>query len=55
MDTRDLNYAGYFTQGDVKEAAVDDYTSHNTQQLSLDGVERLLRTLPEIRAALKSR
>jgi UDP-glucose 4-epimerase len=55
MDARDLNYAGYFTQGDVKEAALDDYTSHNTQQLSLTGVEKLLRTLPEIRAALKNR
>ena len=55
MDARDLNYAGYFTQGDVKEAALDDYTSHNTEQLSPIEVEKLLRTLPEIRAALKSR
>ncbi len=55
VDARDLNYAGYFTQGDVKEAALDDYTSHNTEQLNVSQVERLLRTLPEIRAALKNR
>jgi UDP-glucose 4-epimerase len=55
MDMRDLNYAGYFTQGDVKEAALDDYTSHNTKQLGLSEVETLLHTLPEIRAALTSR
>jgi UDP-N-acetylglucosamine 4,6-dehydratase len=53
MDTRDLNYAKYFTEGDRKEAAEDDYTSHNTQRLSAVQTEKLLRTLPEIRAALR--
>ena len=53
MDTRDLNYAKYFTEGDRKEAAEDDYTSHNTQRLSVAQTEKLLRTLPEIRAALR--
>ena len=53
MDTRDLNYAKYFTEGDRSEAAIDDYTSHNTQQLSVREVTALLRTLPEIRAALR--
>ena len=52
MDDRDLNYATYFTEGDKKEAWLDDYTSHNTRRLSVPQVERLLVTLPEIRTAL---
>jgi UDP-N-acetylglucosamine 4,6-dehydratase len=55
MDTRDLNYAKYYTQGDTQEAVVDDYTSHNTQRLSMSQIERLLRSLPEVRAALPTR
>ncbi len=55
MDTRDLNYAKYFTEGDRGEAEIDDYTSHNTRRLNVREVERLLRTLPEIRAALRHR
>lgn len=55
MDARDLNYAKYFTEGDPEEAAVEDYTSHNTQRLNVREIEALLRTLPEIRAALSDR
>ena len=54
MDTRDLNYAKYFTEGDTDEAGLDDYTSHNTRRLNADEVERLLRTLPDVRAALQA-
>jgi len=53
MDDRDLNYASYFTEGDVKEAELEDYTSHNTDRLSVSGVEKLLRSLPEIKALLR--
>jgi UDP-glucose 4-epimerase len=52
MDDRDLNYAKYFTEGDAKEAELDDYTSHNTKRLDVKEVEELLLTLPEIRRAL---
>jgi UDP-N-acetylglucosamine 4,6-dehydratase/5-epimerase len=55
MDTRDLNYAKYFTEGDRHEAETNDYTSHNTQRLEVAAIERLLRTLPEVRGALKQR
>jgi len=55
MDARDLNYAKYFTEGDRGEAAIEDYTSHNTRRLNVREVERLLRTLPEIRAAVRHR
>lgn len=48
MDDRDLNYDKYFTEGDMMEAALEDYTSHNTRQLSIAEVEQLLRSLPEV-------
>ena len=48
MDDRDLNYNKYFTEGDLKEAEQDDYTSHNTTRLSVADVEKLLLTLPEV-------
>ncbi len=53
MDDRDLNYSKYFTEGDTAESAMDDYTSHNTEQLDVAGVERLLLTLPEVQDELR--
>jgi UDP-glucose 4-epimerase len=54
FDDRDLNYGKYFTEGDVEEAAVDDYHSHNTYQLNKQELKELLLTLPEVREALDS-
>ncbi|MBU1003178.1 MAG: polysaccharide biosynthesis protein [Proteobacteria bacterium] len=54
MDDRDLNYGKYFTEGDTRGSSLEDYTSHNTQQLDVAGVERLLLELPEVRAELES-
>lgn len=55
MDDRDLNYGKYFTEGDTREAATEDYTSHNTQRLAVKQVERLLLSLTEIRNELAGR
>lgn len=52
MDGRDLNYEKFFSEGDPEESSVEDYTSDNTERLSVKGVEELLLTLPEIRAEL---
>ncbi len=52
MDGRDLNYDKYFTEGDKKEALLEDYTSHNTSQLNIKQIKELLLTLPEIQAEL---
>jgi UDP-N-acetylglucosamine 4,6-dehydratase len=52
MDGRGLDYAKYFTEGDTEEAAIDDYTSHNTERLDVAQVKALLLTLPEVRAEL---
>ena len=52
MDGRDLNYSSYFSEGDAEPRTVEDYHSHNTQQLDVPGVVALLETLPEIQAEL---
>lgn len=51
-DNRDLNYAKFFTEGDVEEANTEDYHSHNTYQLTKEELKDLLLTLPEVQAAL---
>jgi len=53
MDTRDLNYEKYFTEGNQQEVNYEDYHSHNTEQLDVKGVEKLLLTLPDVRAELE--
>ena len=53
LDDRDLNYAKYFTQGDVEEVSFEDYTSHNTHRLDKEELRALLLSLPEVRAAVE--
>ena len=53
MDTRDLNYNKYFSEGEIIHQVLDDYTSDNTHRLDKGGVMQLLRKLPEIQAVLK--
>lgn len=54
MDGRDLNYSKYFTEGDTTESSLEDYTSHNTEQLDVAALEALMLTLPEVREALQA-
>ena len=53
MDSRDLNYKKYFSEGDIDMPA-EDYTSDNTNQLSIAEVKELLLTLPEVQEELAS-
>jgi UDP-glucose 4-epimerase len=48
-DNRDLNYAQYFSEGDSAIAEIEDYHSHNTDQLGIEGMIDLLSNLPFIR------
>ncbi|TDD98362.1 polysaccharide biosynthesis protein [Flavobacterium cellulosilyticum] len=48
-DNRDLNYAKYFFEGEQDIALIEDYHSHNTEQLGIEGMKKLLSTLPLIR------
>ncbi|MEM7238585.1 MAG: SDR family NAD(P)-dependent oxidoreductase [Pseudomonadota bacterium] len=52
MDARDLNYSAYFSEGDEAPRNLADYHSHNTEQLDVEAVMTLLKTLPEIQAEL---
>ncbi len=54
VDARDLDYSEYFDEGDVTESEIDDYHSHNTERLDVDGVVRLLDGLPQFRALAAS-
>jgi UDP-glucose 4-epimerase len=51
-DNRDLNYAKYFSDGEERISALDDYTSHNTERLSVEQVKTLLLKLDYIQGAL---
>ncbi|MDG4765788.1 polysaccharide biosynthesis protein [Solwaraspora sp. WMMD406] len=52
VDSRDLNYALYFDEGNVDRGGLADYNSHNARRLSVPEIEDLLLTLPEVRAQL---
>ena len=44
-DNRDLNYDNYFTKGNKELDMPDQYTSHNTKRLDVEGMKRLLQKL----------
>ena len=48
-DNRDLNYSKYFEEGDENLSLVEDYNSHNTLRLNVEGMKDLLRKLDFIR------
>lgn len=48
-DNRDLNYAQYFSEGEKDIAIIEDYHSHNTEQLGVEGMKKLLANLPLIK------
>jgi UDP-N-acetylglucosamine 4,6-dehydratase/5-epimerase len=54
LDTRTLDYEVFFEKGEDQPAALESYTSHNTQRLDKEGVKALLLALPEIREELGS-
>lgn len=44
-DLRDLNYAKYVEEGNQKVSQLEDYNSHNTQRLDVQGMKQLLLKL----------
>jgi UDP-N-acetylglucosamine 4,6-dehydratase/5-epimerase len=48
-DNRDLNYGKYFSEGQAGIGNVEDYTSHSTTRLDVEGMKELLLKLPMIR------
>ena len=53
-DSRDLNYNKYFVEGETDLNSIDDYTSHNTKRLDIDGIKDLLLKLDIIKEALNA-
>jgi len=51
-DNRDLNYELFISQGSPEANTVDDYTSHNTERLSVEQIQKLLLTLQAVREEL---
>ena len=51
-DSRDLNYDKYFTEGDDAISRTEDYHSHNTGRLDVEGMKELLLKLRFIREDL---
>ena len=49
-DLRDLNYGKFVEEGDARISEQEDYNSHNTHRLDVDGMEALLYKLSFIRA-----
>ena len=48
-DNRNLNYAQYFSEGEEDVSLIEDYHSHNTEQLGVEGMKKLLVNLPLIK------
>ncbi len=44
-DNRDLNYDNYFSKGNKDLETIDQYTSHNTERLDVEGMKQLLLKL----------
>ncbi|AKS05636.1 polysaccharide biosynthesis protein [Pseudomonas trivialis] len=49
-DLRDLNYSKYVEQGEEKISTMEDYNSHNTERLGVEGMQALLLKLEFMRA-----
>lgn len=54
-DNRDLNYGKFFTNGDVKASASEDYNSHNTRRLTVNEIKEKLYSLDYIQNELEKK
>lgn len=54
-DNRDLNYDKYIVNGQVQTTADDNYTSHNTKRLGVEGVVQKLLTTEYVKEALEKK
>jgi UDP-N-acetylglucosamine 4,6-dehydratase/5-epimerase len=53
-DNRDLNYNKFFAEGEQRISDLDDYTSHNTERLSVAKLKKTLLSLNYIKEALRA-
>jgi UDP-N-acetylglucosamine 4,6-dehydratase len=53
-DNRDLNYKKYFVEGEQRISEQDDYTSHSTERLDVEGIKKVLLKLDYIQEVLNA-
>jgi UDP-N-acetylglucosamine 4,6-dehydratase len=51
-DNRDLNYSMYFSKGVDNVSKIEDYHSHNTERLDVEGVKNLISKLTLVKKEL---
>ena len=51
-DLRDLNYGKFVEDGELKISISEDYNSHNTERLDVEGMKQLLLRLGFMRAII---
>jgi len=51
-DNRDLNYDKYFIKGEEEISTIEDYHSHNTTRLDIEGMKKLLLKLDLVKETL---
>lgn len=52
-DLRDLNYGKFVEQGEPKISVAEDYNSHNTERLDVEGMQKLLLRLRFMPAVIR--
>ena len=52
-DLRDLNYGKFVEQGEERISHAEDYNSHNTERLDIEGMKSLLMKLNFMQAAIR--
>jgi len=52
-DLRDLNYTKFVEEGEEEISVTEDYNSHNTERLDVEGMKSLLLKLDYIQAVMK--
>lgn len=52
-DLRDLNYGKFFEEGEIRISEAQDYNSHNTTRLDVEGMQTLLKKLRFIQAIMR--
>lgn len=52
-DNRDLNYDQFFVDGDQSVSTIEEYHSHNTKRLDIEGMKKLLLKLEMIQKDLQ--
>ena len=50
LDTRSLDYQAFFSKGSLEGTTQGPYSSHNTQQLTVEATAKLVQELPEFKS-----